>query len=229
MATTTDYFTQLKTQLNASAEAKKAALDAALLRATTANVDSSGNITYNKDAAGNELYGSLDVGYKEGQRNLRAGAEGSGMLKSGQLKRSELTNEASYRANVLGVKEKTTAEKTDVTNTAATQLAEYQAMYGTGGGTGGGTGTTTPSSTSSTISEIKASPIPSFSTQPTSVITTGAGGKAASSAANARMFEESQKKDIPKIPVKAPAKAKAKAPAPAPVKVPVPNKIKTLR
>jgi hypothetical protein len=215
MATTTDYFTQLKTQLNASAEAKKAALDAALLRATTANVDSSGNITYNKDAAGNELYGSLDVGYKEGQRNLRAGAEGSGMLKSGQLKRSELTNEASYRANILGEKEKTAAEKTDVTNTAATQLAEYQAMYGKP--TGGGGGSTTPSSTSS--------PIPSFSTQPTSVITTGAGGKAASSAANARMFEESQKKDIPKIPVKAPAKAKA----PAPVKVPVPNKIKTLR
>jgi hypothetical protein len=129
MATTTDYFTQLKTQLDASAAAKKAALDAAMLRATTANVDSSGNITYNKDAAGNELYGSLDVGYKEGQRNLKAGAEGSGMLRSGQLKRSELTNEASYRANVLGVKEKTAAEKTDVTNTAATQLAEYQAMY----------------------------------------------------------------------------------------------------
>jgi hypothetical protein len=219
MATTTDYFTQLKTQLNASAEAKKAALDAALLRATTANVDSSGNITYNKDAAGNELYGSLDVGYKEGQRNLRAGAEGSGMLKSGQLKRSELTNEASYRANILGEKEKTAAEKTDVTNTAATQLAEYQAMYGKP--TGGGGGSTTPSSTSSTISEIKASPIPSFSTQPTSVITTGAGGKAASSAANARMFEESQKKDIPKIPVKIPAKAPAKK---VPVKAPAGNK-----
>jgi hypothetical protein len=183
-------------------------------------VDSSGNITYNKDAAGNELYGSLDVGYKEGQRNLRAGAEGSGMLKSGQLKRSELTNEASYRANVLGVKEKTTAEKTDVTNTAATQLAEYQAMYGKP--TGGGGGSTTPSSTSSTISEIKAtSPLPSFSTQPTSTVTTGAGGKAASSAANARMFEESQKKDIPKIPVKIPAKAPAKK---VPVKAPAGNK-----
>lgn len=209
MATTTNYFTQLKTQLNASAEAKKAALDAALLRATTANVDSSGNITYNKDAAGNELYGSLDVGYKEGQRNLRSGAEGSGMLRSGQLKRSELTNEASYRANVLGAKEKTTAEKTDVTNEMANQLAEYQAMYGTISGTGGGATTTKPSSTSSTISDIKASPIPSFSTERTSVITTGANGKAASSAANFRMVEESQKKiPIPKPPTKAAVVAK---------------------
>jgi hypothetical protein len=142
MPSTTDYYTQLKAQLEAAATAKKAALDLEYERATTATFDAQGNPTYKKDAAGNTQYGSVDVGYMNQQRSIKTGAEAGNMLRSGQTARDLLTSTAGYKAEVAGKAANVTSEKTAITNETQTELAKYMAMYGTGsaGTSGAGAG-----------------------------------------------------------------------------------------
>lgn len=133
------YYEQLKAQLEADAAAKKAALDAAYERATGAQFDTSGNLTYKTSASGMPEYGTLDVAYQEGQRNLGAGAEASGMLNSGQYARNLATSQAAYRSQILGLKSTTAEQKAQIDTGTAADLAKYGAMYNTGGTTPSGT------------------------------------------------------------------------------------------
>lgn len=151
MPTTQTYLEQLIANSNAAATAKKAALDQAYERMTTATFDESGNPTYKKDEKGNTLYGSMDVDYLNKVRQTGAGAESAGMLRSGQYARSLAEGQAAYRAGVIGAQSQTTAEKTAIDQETAQKQAEYKATYGSvGGGGGGGGGTSTGSSTGGT-------------------------------------------------------------------------------
>jgi hypothetical protein len=224
MPSTTDYYTQLKAQLEASAAAKKAALDLEYERATTATFDAQGNPTYKKDAAGNTQYGSVDVGYMNQQRSIKTGAEAGNMLRSGQTARDLLTSTAGYKAEVAGKAANVTAEKTAITNDTQTELAKYMAMYGTGSA---GTSSTTPATAPANV--------PTSITKPTEpVINTNViPEKTYTEMTPAEKAALAARNQVPggmgataKAPVKTPAKAPVKAP---PVKVPVPNKVKTLR
>lgn len=140
MPTTQTYLEQLITNSNTAAAAKKAALDQAYERMTTATFDDSGQISYKKDDQGNPLYGSLDVDYMNRTRQAGAGAESSGMLRSGQYARSLAEGQAAYRSSILGAKSQTESQKTQIDQETAQKQAEYKAMYGTvGGSSGGGT------------------------------------------------------------------------------------------
>jgi hypothetical protein len=138
MPTTQTYYDQLIINSNAAAAAKKTALDQAYERMTTATFDDSGQISYKKDDKGNPLYGSIDVDYMNRTRQTGAGAESSGMLRSGQYTRSLAEGQAAYRSSVLGAKSETEAQKTQVDQETAQKQAEYKAMYGTVGGSSGG-------------------------------------------------------------------------------------------
>jgi hypothetical protein len=151
MPTTQTYYDQLILNSNAAAAAKKTALDQAYERMTTATVDDSGQISYKKDDKGNPLYGSLDIDYMNRARQTSAGAESSGMLKSGQYTRSLAEGQAAYRSGIIGAKSQTEAQKTLVDQETAQKQAEYKAMYGTvGGSSGGGSSTSGGSKTDST-------------------------------------------------------------------------------
>lgn len=224
MPSTTDYYTQLKAQLEAAATAKKAALDLEYERATTATFDAQGNPTYKKDAAGNTQYGSVDVGYMNQQRSIKTGAEAGNMLRSGQTARDLLTSTAGYKAEVAGKAANVTAEKTAITNDTQTELAKYMAMYGTGSA---GTSSTTPATAPANV--------PTPITKPTeAVINTNVIPEktytemtpAEKAALAARNQVSGGMGATAKAPVKTPAKAPVKTP---PKTVPVPNKVKTLR
>lgn len=146
MPTTQTYYDQLITNSNAAATAKKDALDKAYERMTTATFDDQGNVSYKKDAQGNPLYGSMDVDYMQQKRQAGAGAESSGMLRSGQYARTLAEGQAAYRSGVIGAKESTTAQKTQVDLDTAQKQAEYKALYGNTS-SGGGTGTSTGAGT----------------------------------------------------------------------------------
>ncbi len=131
------YYEQLKLQLTEAATAKKAALDAAYDRATTAMFDASGNASYKKDASGNNIYGTRDVQYMEQKRNINAGAESGGTLRSGQNQRNLINNEAAYRSDIGAAAANLTAQKGVIDTETATKGAEYKAMYGDGKGSTG--------------------------------------------------------------------------------------------
>jgi len=141
MATSSTYLDELITKSNAAAAAKKDALDRRLQLQTTAQVDEKGNITYAKDTSGQDLYGSMDVDYMRRKRGTEAGAEATGMLRSGQYARALAEGQAAYRADIIGAKEQTEAEKTLIGEELATEQAKYKAEYGgVGQGVGGGAG-----------------------------------------------------------------------------------------
>ena len=148
MPSTTDYYNTLKLQLENQAANKKLALDLAYERATTVEFDSSGNMTRKKNKDNTEKGpGTLDVQYAEQQRQMSGAAESSGMLRSGERSRDLATSLAGYRSAVVAGAAETTAAKTAIEDETTTELAKYQAMYGTpaattGGGTGGGGGGT---------------------------------------------------------------------------------------
>ena len=112
MPLSSTYYESLKTKAEADATAKKAAYDAALARATAVEFDEKGNVKtdasgnpiYKTDAAGTKLQGSLDVSYENQKRSTGAGAEASGMLRSGQLARARIDDLTTYRANLMGAK-----------------------------------------------------------------------------------------------------------------------------
>ena len=160
------YYEQLKTQLTESAAAKKAALDAAYDRATTAMFDASGNASYKKDASGNNVYGTRDVQYLEQKRNIGTGAEASGTLRSGQNQRNLINNEAAYRSDIGTMGANLATQKNTIDTETATKSAEYQAMYGDGKGSTG-SGSSSSSVSSSGLGSSTAAP------KQTSVITSG--------------------------------------------------------
>lgn len=163
MPTTQTYLEQLILNSNAAATAKKAALDQAMERMSTATFDEEGKTTYKTDDKGNPMYGSMDVDYLNRVRQTGAGAESSGMLRSGQYARSLAEGQAAYRSGVLGAKSQTTAEKTAVDQELAQKQAEYKATYGTstgggGGGTSTGGGTSNSGTSTGSKDEITAAP-----------------------------------------------------------------------
>jgi hypothetical protein len=239
MPSTTDYYTQLKAQLEAAATAKKAALDLEYERATTATFDAQGNPTYKKDAAGNTQYGSVDVGYMNQQRSIKTGAEAGNMLRSGQTARDLLTSTAGYKAEVAGKAANVTAEKTAITNDTQTELAKYMAMYGTGsaGGTGASAGAgagagTNKNDLSGKVNEAvintnvipektytEMTPAEKAAVAARNQVSGGMGATAKPPVATGKaQSAAAARAGAAKAPVKAP-----------PVKVPVPNKVKTLR
>lgn len=159
MPSTTNYFQNLKLQAEADANAKKAALDTALSMATQANVDkSTGRISYATDAAGSPKLGSLDVQYKEQQRQTQAGGESAGMLRSGQLARQKVNQESDYRSKILGLAEQNTAQKTAIDTETAMKVAEYQALYGKAGGSGASTASSSTTSPATNLPPITEKP-----------------------------------------------------------------------
>lgn len=141
MGTTTDYLASLKTKLDADAAAKKSAYDLMLERATQATFDQNGRPTYKTNAEGQQQYGNLDISYMNQERNIGAGAESSGMMKSGQTARAYATNLAGYKADVINAQNQAATNKNAVDAANALEYAKYQAMYGTDT-SGAGTGTT---------------------------------------------------------------------------------------
>lgn len=136
------YYEQLKLQLTEAATAKKAALDAAYDRATTATFDASGNASYKKDASGNNIYGTRDVQYMEQKRNINTGAESSGTLRSGQNQRNLINSEAAYRSDIGAAAANLTTQKNIIDTETATKGAEYKAMYDDGKGSTGASSNT---------------------------------------------------------------------------------------
>ena len=164
MPSTTNYFQNLKLQTQAAATAKKAALDAALQMATQAKVDKdTGVISYESDASGSPKLGTLDVGYKEQQRQTKAGAESSGTLRSGQLARQQLNQESDYRSKIMGLAADTAAQKTGIDTETASKIAEYQALY-KNAGPSTASSSVTNKTTPSTIKPI--TPLPTVPTVP---------------------------------------------------------------
>lgn len=125
------YYNQLKAQLDADALAKKTAIDSRLAAYTQAMFDASGNVSYKEPGK----LGTRDVKYDTDTRNIKASGESSGMLRSGQQARNLATNLASYKADVIGASGQATADKTAIDTASATELAKYQATYGTGSST----------------------------------------------------------------------------------------------
>ena len=205
MPLSSTYYESLKTKADADAQAKKAAYDAALARATAAEFDESGNVktdtkgnpTYKTDASGNKLQGTLDVNYANQQRSTSAGGEASGMLRSGQLVRAKTEDLATYRANLMSAMGLAREGKTAVDTGLARQLAEYKAQYGddtSSGGTGGGTSSSKPS-TPSTPQTPAVVPAPVY----------GGGSTPATSAPSAGNFRRAEMAtQVPKKPVAAP-------------------------
>jgi hypothetical protein len=153
------YFESLKTQLTESATAKKAALDAAYDRATTATFDAAGKVSYKKDASGKNIYGTRDVQHLENVRNIGTSAESRGALRSGQTQRSLINNEADYRSDVTGAAATLTAQKGLVDTETGTKTAEYEALYGDQKSGGGGDGTSTSASGSTSAPSTAPMPI----------------------------------------------------------------------
>lgn len=162
MPTTASYYNTLITNLDASAKAKKDALDAAYDRATQSIVDKqTGAITY-KQEGGKPMYGAEDVAYMEKQRLSKASAESAGMLRSGQSARALATNEAEYRTRLSELSAKLAAEKGQVEAETGTKKAEYEAMYGTPAA--GKSTSNTPAGTTPQSSSVAAPPKPPAAT-----------------------------------------------------------------
>lgn len=145
MATTLSYYDELKTKYDADAAAKKAALDATMARASTAQFDESGKLI----GYGDKGPGTLDVQQMEGERRLAGMAEGAGMLQSGQYARDLATSQAQYRGQIIGMREQTAADKAAIESEQATNIAEAKAKYGedtAGGGSSTNGSTSQPKS-----------------------------------------------------------------------------------
>jgi hypothetical protein len=141
MPLSNEYYDNLKLTLETAANSKRDAIDAARLRASSAEFDSSGNVTGYK----NNTPGSLDVQQQQQTRNLGIQNESSGTLRSGQYARELAGSQAAYRTQITDIDAQATAEKTQITNETMAELAKYKAMYGSG--TTGGGGSTTGGTT----------------------------------------------------------------------------------
>lgn len=205
------YFEQLKANLTADANAKKAAYDAIFDAYTQAQFDDSGNVSYKQPGR----LGTRDVQYDTQKRTTAASGEQSGMLRSGQQARAVATDLAAYKADVLGSASQLASDKAAVDTGLTTSIAEAQAKYGT---VPGATSTTAPAS-SSKPSDTKTDIAPPPEYTGTSVPRTS------TSAAGFRAAEEANKKKTPAAtpkPTAAPAKPQG---ATTPKKVLAPKRI----
>lgn len=132
------YYEQLKTNLNADATAKKAALDAMYEAYTQAQFDQAGNVSYKTPGK----LGTRDVQYDTEKRQIAASGEAGGTLRSGQQARNLATSMAAYKADVLGKGSQLAADKSAVDAATTSKMAEYQAMYNVPGAPGSTTPTT---------------------------------------------------------------------------------------
>ena len=131
MGATIDYLATLKTQLDAAALAKKAALDIAYERATNVQFDKEGKMSTRKTPEGKDAGpGTLDVQYAEQQRNIGSANEASGMLKSGEYARDLATSQAGYRSTIANLNADRISGQSAADTDAASEYAKYQAMYG---------------------------------------------------------------------------------------------------
>ena len=131
MGATIDYLATLKTQLDAAALAKKAALDIAYERATNVQFDKEGKMSTRKTPEGKDAGpGTLDVQYAEQQRNIGSANEASGMLKSGEYARDLATSQAGYRSTIANLNADRISGQTGIETDSASEYAKYQAMYG---------------------------------------------------------------------------------------------------
>jgi|688.fasta_scaffold08354_4 hypothetical protein len=223
------YFETLKTQLTEAATAKKAALDAAYDRATTATFDASGKPTYKKDAAGNNIYGTRDVQHLENVRNIGVGAEASGTLRSGQNQRNLINNEADYRADVLAASTKLTADKNLVDTETGTKTAEYQALYGDKAGAGSGAVAGPAAGSAAGLAPATAPPARTSTVTSggkTTVLTPAQQSAWANALKNVPASRAGNRTPVPAVPAsRAGNRTPAPAPAKAPAKTVVPKRI----
>lgn len=138
MPTTAEYLTNLRTATNEAARLKKEALQNALTAYTTADVASLSDPDYKKFKFGQKGPGSRDVQYMQQFKNAEAGAEGAGVLASGQYATTLASQLAQYKGDIGSQTSKSTAEQNLIDAETAQKLAEYEATYGTGTTTGGG-------------------------------------------------------------------------------------------
>jgi len=178
MGTTTEYLASLKDRLDADAKAKREAYQLAYDRATQASFDAEGKPTYKKDESGQNKYGTLDINYMNQERNIGAGAEASGMMRSGQTARQYATNLAGYKADVLAAGDIRNEGLSAIESNTLLEKAKYDAMYGTTGSGAGTTATQTPASTPA--STPTPTPAPTFSLP-------GSGGAAGGAAASKKV------------------------------------------
>ena len=204
------YYDTLKTQLEAAANSKKAAIDAALLRSSTAQFDpTTGKVT----GYGPQGPGTLDVQEQENVRALGTSSEGAGMLRSGQYARQLAGSQAAYRSAVAETKAKAESEKTQIDTDTAAELAKYKAMYEVPGASGGNSSNTAAQPTApKTPSSPAIAPPPVF--KPSTPAPSASAG-------NFRMFEEKlSAQPVPAPPKPAPPKNPAKPAPPKPAPAP---------
>lgn len=214
MPLSSTYYDTLKTQLEQSANSKKAAYDAALLRATSAQFDAQGRLTGYKDNAP----GTLDVQQMEKTRNIGIQGEQSGMLRSGQYARDLATSQAEYRQKIVDLGAETEASKTAVDTDTGTELAKYKAMYDMStpatGGNASNVSTSKPSAPSSppiTAPPVFKPPVSAPVTVAPSIVSPN----------KPIAPKETVSKPAPK-PVQAPKKPTPPPPPPPPPKKPTP-------
>lgn len=193
------YFEQLKANLTADANAKKAAYDAVFDAYTQAQFDASGNLSYKQTGK----LGTRDVQYDTQKRATATGGEQSGMLRSGQQARAVATDLAAYKADVLGSAGQLAADKAAVDTGLTTSIAEAQAKYGTVPGAASSTSPTSTTTNSNKKEEITAPPVYAGTSVPVGT----------SSAAGFRAAEEATKKKTPATPSKTNAAPKTSVPA----------------
>lgn len=129
MATSADYLSSLLILAKNASEARKAAIDTTLKRATSG--------AFSKNPAGSNVYapgteGTLDVSYQRGNRNLEGSLESRGMLKSGEgaTKRTDLFSD--YQQAAMDLYSSTEANKAVEDSNYLQQEADYKMKYGTG-------------------------------------------------------------------------------------------------
>ena len=139
MPATAEYLTNLRNAANEAGRLKKEALQNVLNAYTTATAESVGqDPDYKKFKFGQKGPGSRDVQYMQQFKNAEAGAEGAGVLASGQYATTLASQLAQYKGDIASQITKTAAEQNLIDAETAQKLAEYEATYGTGTTTGGG-------------------------------------------------------------------------------------------
>lgn len=191
------YFEQLKANLTADANAKKAAYDAVFDAYTQAQFDASGNVSYKQPGK----LGTRDVQYDTQKRATATGGEQSGMLRSGQQARAVATDLAGYKADILGSASQLAANKAAVDTGLTTSIAEAQAKYGTVPGAASSNSPSSSSTASNKKDEIAAPPTYTGTSVPIG----------SNSAAGFRAAEESKKKSS--APAKSSTAPKGSVPA----------------
>ena len=112
MPATAEYLTNLRNAANEAGRLKKEALQNVLNAYTTATTESVGqDPDYKKFKFGQKGPGSRDVQYMQQFKNAEAGAEGAGVLASGQYATTLASQLAQYKGDIASQINKTAAEQ----------------------------------------------------------------------------------------------------------------------